>query len=301
MPGDERGQATIEWVALVLIVALALGGMVAAGVFPDGRSFAGMLAHRLLCAVRGDCAAGRAALAAAYGEEDAALVRLHAPSIVYEPGGYSLPVDFRSCRSHRCSDAPDNRDLDVHRSARGDHPATAFTRVIHRDGETFVQYWLYYPSSTTTLAGSAAALRKVGLRPGHHRDDWESYQVRIDRAGNASSRASSHTGYRSCKLHPCEGMWLPSTGWTRVSRGSHAGHVPMEVTLAYDRESDTGVRVERPLYPGVDMRERTTTAAGLALVPLETLDHSGYERLGKGISPPWEKDVYDDPLAGGTA
>jgi hypothetical protein len=98
---------------------------------------------------------------------------------------------------------------------------------------------------------------------------------------------------------------MPSTGWTRVSRGSHAGHVPWRVRLRYESVRDHGRATravpERPLYPGVGMRERTTTAAGLRLVPLETLDRAGYRRLDPRVSPPWEKRLYHDPLAPGTA
>src|SRR5688500_16990895 len=126
---QERGQATIEWTALVLLVALMVGGLLAAAAHADGRSFAGLLVHRLVCAARDGCGDGRSALVAAYGPRDAALVRSHAPN-VYEKGTFALPVDFRRCRSHACADAPNDPDLDVHRSARGGIPATAFTRVI---------------------------------------------------------------------------------------------------------------------------------------------------------------------------
>ncbi len=81
-------------------------------------------------------------MAAAYGAEDAELVRRLAPGIVYEPGTFTLPVDFRECRAHACSDARDDRDLDVHAALRGGARATVFTHVVRSDGETFVQFWL---------------------------------------------------------------------------------------------------------------------------------------------------------------
>jgi hypothetical protein len=139
---SERGQASTEWIAVILCVTLALAGAGAGLGDVDGRSYGGWLAHSIVCAVKGDCAEEGDALAAAYGDSDADLVRRFAPSLVYEPGTYTLPVDFRGCRSHRCSDAPDDRDLDAHRSSRGGHPATAFTHVVRRDGEVFIQYWL---------------------------------------------------------------------------------------------------------------------------------------------------------------
>src|SRR5919202_5615709 len=114
----EHGQATVEWVGLVLLVALALAALAAVVPAPGGgRTLAEAIAHAIVCAVRGDCRAaaarGDAELVAAYGARDAALVRRYAPSIAYEPGTYTLPVDWRQCRSHRCSDAPDRPDRDV--------------------------------------------------------------------------------------------------------------------------------------------------------------------------------------------
>lgn len=311
---SQRGQATIEWTGAVLLVALVLGALVAVGPRVDGRSFGSFLAHRIACAARGGCDDGDDELAAAYGERDARLVRDYAPNIVYEPGTLTLPVDFRNCRSHRCSDAPDNRDLDVDRSKRGRVPATAFTRVVRDGGETFLQYWFYYPDSTSTiggLAGAYDALRPVRTvedvlegrsgYPGFHQDDWESYQVRIDGQGRVLVRASSHTGYQGCKQRRCRNRWFRWTGWTRVSRGSHAGHIPTRppddprLPDALDDE-----RRDQPAYPGVDFRERTTGAEGLVLVPLETLDKDSYVPLDPGIVPPWGKDVYTDPRSNET-
>src|SRR4051794_21557132 len=138
---SETGQATIEWTAVVLLVALVLGAALAFVPVVDGRSFGSFLAHAIVCAIRGGGDDGDRALAAAYGSGDAELVRPCAPNIVYEPGTHTLPVDFRRCRSHRCSDAPDDQSLDTARSNRG-VPAAAFTHVLHRGGTTFLQYWL---------------------------------------------------------------------------------------------------------------------------------------------------------------
>ena len=77
-------------------------------------------------------------------------------------------------------------------AARGSVPggrgaeATVFSHVIHDGGETFIQYWLYYPDSTSTWMGSAGIWNTVIKRatrqdyPGYHPDDWESVHVRID-------------------------------------------------------------------------------------------------------------------------
>jgi hypothetical protein len=304
MAADERGQATAEWIGVVLVVALALGALLAAGPRVDGRSFGGFLAHRIGCAVKGGCSRMDEPLLLAYGSSDAELVRRYAPNIVYEPGTLTLPVDFRQCREHRCSDARDHRDLDVHRSLRGGTHATAFTHVVRDGGETFIQYWFYYPDSTSTVGNTAAGYRLVTGKeyPGWHADDWESYQVRIDQSGRVWVRASSHHGYQGCKQAECENSWFPWTGWTRVSWGSHAGHIPTRApgdgAPQWPPLRDN--RRDAPAYPGVDLRERTTTAEGLVLVPLESMDRRGYERKDPGISPPWDKDVWRDPRSDAT-
>src|SRR3954462_2542074 len=111
----ERGQASVEWIGLLLLVSVSLLAALALVPAVDGRPLGAAIARALVCAVRGDCHSDGAALRRAYGERDAALVRKHAPNIVYEPRTLTLPVDYRHCRSHRCSDAPDDRDLDATR------------------------------------------------------------------------------------------------------------------------------------------------------------------------------------------
>ncbi|MGI8945232.1 MAG: hypothetical protein ACR2GL_03215 [Thermoleophilaceae bacterium] len=314
---SEAGQATVEWVGLVLLAALLLGGVAAvAGARVDGRSFGGFLTHRIFCAVRGGCEDGAAQLAGAYGRGDAELLRRYAPDIVYEPGEAQLPVDWRECRKPACADAPDDRDLDVHRTNSG-RRATVFTRVVRRDGRTYLQYWFYYPDSNSTVLGSdklwngSRLLQKAGriLRgssryPGYHPDDWESYQVRIGRRGGAAVRSSSHGHYQWCKRSSCANRWGSRTGWTRVSRGSHAGHIPIDggvrglwplAGTRPDFRSKSHPRRYRRRLPGRELRERTTTSEGIRLIPLETLEHRRYRPLDDGIKPPWRKRVYSDP------
>jgi len=309
----ERGQASVEWIALVICVATALGAALALVPLVDGRSLGGSVVHALVCAVRGGCAEadGDRALAQVYGLRDAALVRRYAPSIAYESGTYTLPVDWRICRSHACSDAADSSNLDVHAGTRGGTPATAFTHVVHRGGETFIQYWFYYPDSTTTWGGAAALwglLDVVGRStyPGYHADDWEGFQVRVDAAGRSFSRATSHEGYQWCKQPRCQNEWGPWTGWTRVSRGSHAGHVPTVETrrtygFLHGPHRFTGPVRDRPAVEGVDAHERTTSSDDLRLVPLEAIDPRSYHPLQHdGPTPPWDKKVYGDPLSDST-
>ena len=309
---SETGQATIEWTAVMLLVALALAAAVAFLPVVDGRSFGSFLAHSIVCAIRGGCDEGDRALAAAYGPADAALVRHFAPNIVYEPGTHTLPVDFRRCRSHHCSDAPDDQSLDTARSSRG-VPAAAFTHVLHRGDSTFLQYWFYYPDSNSVLGPSSAIwnnspLALAGRYPGFHRDDWEGFQVHLGADGRAVVRATSHDGYQACKQRECRNKWTASTGWTRVSKGSHAGHIPLEAVFVRGGRMQLApnwslLRVfgYRPLYPGVQLPERTTGAAALDLIPIETLSPAVMrDTKWDGISPPWLKEVYLDPLSNST-
>jgi hypothetical protein len=176
------------------------------------------------------------------------------------------------------------------------YTATRFpTRAEH--GLLLLQYWLYYPDSNTTVLGSDKLWEAVWLipklrglvartpgYPGYHRDDWEGYVVRLEPDGSASVRASSHGHWQGCKERDCRGEWTGRTGWTRVSRGSHAGHIPLG-----------GERRQVPLLPGRDLDERTTTSEGLTLIPLETHDRRRYRPHAQGVRPPWRKRAYHEP------
>jgi hypothetical protein len=58
---SESGQATVEWVALVLFLALGLGALLALAPRVDGRSLGAVVARRLTCAVKGGCPGGERA------------------------------------------------------------------------------------------------------------------------------------------------------------------------------------------------------------------------------------------------
>src|SRR4051812_30384011 len=87
---SESGQASLEWTGVVCLVALVLGAAVAFVPAVDGRSFGSVIAHSIVCAVKGGCDSGDDALRAAYGATDAELVRRFAPNIVYEPGTHTF-------------------------------------------------------------------------------------------------------------------------------------------------------------------------------------------------------------------
>src|SRR5437867_1294395 len=142
--GKDAGQATVEWSALVLVVALTLGF----GAYVTRRhtqSLGSALIHAIVCAANDGCPD---ALEDAYGRDIAQKLQRFAPNIVYERGSVELPVDFRRCRELACSNGSD-RPVAIAESALG-QPVAAFTHVVDRHGRggaVYLQYWLYFPES----------------------------------------------------------------------------------------------------------------------------------------------------------
>jgi hypothetical protein len=304
---SQRGQGTVEWVGTLLVVALLLVGLVAAGVRVPGASLARAVASRILCAASlADGCGDVPALIAAYGTEVGELVREQMPMLAFEEGSRALPVDFRRCRSSACGDGSE-RGL-VHRTDQR-LPVTAFVHVVDcRAGEAerseaggadcsgphvgnlYIQYWLYYADSAT--------LRDIPVagKEGYHQDDWEGVQIRIGPDGQVDERASSHNGYNyalnavnwgsdaglgllkdaaeSLGIRASNG-WGPARGLLLVSGGSHAGNAG-----------------------GIAHVDRFTPGRRVHLIPLEpiaTTDTSTF-----AITPPWRKKVWRDPEAQGT-
>jgi hypothetical protein len=262
MRRSESGQATVEWSALLLVLAMLFAGLAYAVSRTEAWGWGEGVLHALVCSAGGGCDDGADALAQAYGPETAELVRRYTPNVVYERRSAELPIDFRRCRKLDCSNGPSDA-AQIDRSSAG-LPVTAFTRVVDRrpaGGALYLQYWFYYPESFS--GGIGRLLGPLAHRwPGFHPDDWEGYQVRIGKDGAATARATAHGGYG--------GGWRSWTGWYRVSGGSHAGQLVAG--------------------PG---RERITHASGLELVPLEPL--RDLAAVSFAISPPWLKPVYTDP------
>lgn len=304
MRESEGGQSTIEWVALLALLALLLAGLLAAGVRVPGLELARLLGSRILCAASlADGCGDQPRLTAAYGSEIGELVREMMPAIGFERGSRALPVDFRRCRESECGDGS-ARGL-VHRSDAG-LPVTAFVHVVdcrsgsetegadcsgERAGSLYLQYWLYYADSAT-LRGVPVAGRK-----GYHRDDWESVQVRIGPDGETSQRASSHHGFNhgggavnwgsDAGLDSLNEMaeavgarerggWGPETGLLLVSGGSHAGSV-------------SG-------WPDID---RLIWGRQVHLIPLEPIAAATAATFA--VTPPWQKRVWLDPEAESTS
>jgi hypothetical protein len=316
----ERGQATVEWVGLLLVVSLLLAALVATGIRVPGASLARAIASKVICAVaQAEHCGDEPTLIASYGSEVGRLVRRHMPSLVFEHGSRALPVDFRDCRSSACGDGPGQGR--VRRTDRG-LPVTAFVHVIdcrpeaveateaagadcseERAGNLYLQYWTYYADSAT-LRGVPI----VGAR-GYHADDWESVQIRIRPGGEVDARASSHNGFNHDKgagnwgsdagIGPLKDIaeaigsrphngWGPETHVLLVSGGSHAGNIG-----------------------GAPDSERTAPGRVVHLVPLEMIAGSASGIPGAptwqvravgapvnfAIPPPWRKHVWRDPEA----
>lgn len=293
--GSERGQGTVEWVGLVLLVSALMLATVAAGVRVPGATLARVLADRLLCAASlTDGCGDEPTLIAAYGTEVGQLVRRQVPMLVFERGSSAVPVDFRTCRSSACSNAQ-GEGL-IHRTDER-LPVTAFVHVIdcreedaertgaggadcsgERAGNLYVQYWTYYADSAT-LRGVPVAGKK-----GYHRDDWESVQFRIGPDGGVDQRASSHHGYNyflsdvnwmSDAGVAAHDGWGPETRLLLVSGGSHAGNAA-----------------------GFADVSRFTPGRRVHLVPLEQIAKETDARFA--VSPPWLKRVWRDPEYEGT-
>lgn len=298
-PLAQAGQATPEYIGLVLLVATVIGlGLTIAGAIPPRGGLTRAVAAKFLCAVggAGECehVAGlpaRSPLERVYGAALAAMLIEQAPDIHFEDDDFvSMPVDYRECRQRSCADSINPGHVRL--TQTGLRPA-AYVHVIDcresarrdddldcegaRNGNVYLQYWLYYPDSET---------HGLGRLGGYHLDDWESFQVRVDATGSALARASSHHGYngRSGGLISVasDAGFDGKSGWDtilntlHVAAGSHAG-----MTLPSVEDS------------------REIPRSELRLIPLEPIAASG-DAPPFAISPPWEKGVWRDPESTGT-
>jgi hypothetical protein len=193
----QRGQASVEWIALVGALAVALTTSLAVGrsLVPDRQ--------------QRPPDPGRVA----YGDETAALVERFAPGLVYERGLLDAPVDPRACRTAAC--------------ARGAAPVL-FTHVVRRGPTTYVQYWGYWPdSSWHGIAG----------RHADDWESFQVRINADGTADARASAHHGYTGHRigpdlnvnqvDPSLVPARWRpgWVPYAGWWRIAEHSHAGFV----------------------------------------------------------------------------
>ena len=294
----QRGQSTVEWIGLVLLVALMAVGITAAvtGRLP-GAELARVIAQRIACAagLGTDCLGlPDPELVAEYGPEVAAAVREHTPTLAYEEGMRALPVDFRRCRADPCSTgaaagqvtASDDGEpvslfahaVDCRAEAAEESARDGYECSGERAGNLYLQFWAYYAGSQSWAA--------VPGEVGHHADDWESFQLRVGPEGSAA-RASSHHGYNydggaSSWLSDAgvveRSAWGPARGRYFISGGSHAGR-------AYERPG--------PLH-------RWTRGEAVRLVPIEAIARGRWGETEFEVVRPWLKRVYRDPEYDGT-
>ena len=295
---DQGGQASPEWLGVVLVVSLAFTAMVATGVRIPGTALALAMTEQLICAVNlGEgCGGEPSALTLAYGPELAELVALRTPTLEYEEGMLALPVDWRTCREDACANGPDSGE--ANESQMGES-VTLFSHVVNcidpqaptppearcegdAAGNIYVQYWAYYPDSATTPFDE-----RIFGRAGYHPDDWESFQVRIGPNG-IEERASSHHGYNDesgdgvndTGWLPGKSAWSTASGRYWISSKSHAGRV--------------GTWQGAP--------HRWTAPGDVRVIPLETMRDEWEDYVGSEKHlPAWLKDVYLDPETTGTS
>src|SRR5690349_17278105 len=147
--GRERGSASVEHAALVLLAALvacAVIALVAVGPGRDDGSLAAAIAFKQRCAVRYPDPCWQDPLTEAYGRDLAGAIRALAPPPEPRlgPGGEPLVgVDFRRCRQASCATAASERLTTANRRT------TAFTSI--RDdrrsaGTVTIDYWIYRPT-----------------------------------------------------------------------------------------------------------------------------------------------------------
>ncbi|MFL5844641.1 MAG: hypothetical protein ACJ762_08110 [Solirubrobacteraceae bacterium] len=189
---NDRGQASVEWIALIGVVALLFtAATLAAGPY--------LSAHgRRIPPSEG------AALA---------LARRWAPALVLERGTTGVPVDPRTCRAVACS--------------IGATPVL-FTHVLHRGTTTYVQYWAYWPeSSWHGVAGRHAddwESFQVRIDP-----DGIAWARASAHHGYTGRRIGPDLNVNQVRPQWVPERWR--RGWTRYANGyaiaknSHAGYV----------------------------------------------------------------------------
>lgn len=146
----QSGAATVEHVALALLIALLmLAGVAAFAAGPPlekGRELGTSIARKLRCAPRLPGPCWRDPLTEAYERPLAGLVRALAPEPTARVGPSGLPllpVDFRYCRRESCAVPGESIGLTA-----SNRRVTAFVAVDDRrasGGGVTVTYWLYRP------------------------------------------------------------------------------------------------------------------------------------------------------------
>ncbi len=146
----ERGAASVEHAALVVLMALLACAVVALVLGGRGErpSLASSIASKQRCAVRYPDPCWQDPLSEAYGRDVAGAVRALAPAPEAKlgPGGQALVgVDYRRCRQVSCAvPGPDAAHLTV-----SNRRTTAFTSIAdlrRAGGGLTIDFWVYRPT-----------------------------------------------------------------------------------------------------------------------------------------------------------
>ena len=144
MGGGERGAASVEHAALLLLMAAVAGAIVALFAIggETGRSsLASAIAQKQRCAVRYPAPCWQDPLTEAYGRDLAGAVRALAPTPEARAAADGTPVvgvDYRRCRQVSCA-IPGPEAAHLTTSGRR---TTAFTSVAGEE----IRYWIYRPT-----------------------------------------------------------------------------------------------------------------------------------------------------------
>jgi len=163
----ERGAASVEHAALVLLMALAACAVVALVLGGRGEpsSLASSIASKQRCAARYPEPCWQDPLSEAYGRDVAGAVRALAPAPEAKlgPGGQALVgVDYRRCRQASCAvPGPDAAHLTA--SNRRTTAFTSITDARRAGGGVVIDYWVYRPTLGWELIRREVAAEELAM------------------------------------------------------------------------------------------------------------------------------------------
>ena len=163
---EQRGAASVEYLALAGVIGLAIivaiAALVASPPSRGERELGEMLARRIACPPRHPVPCGRNPLALAYGFPLGKLVRYLAPgpSVI----GGELPVDFRYCRRASCADPGQRPGLTA--SGRRVTEFTSVEDARSASGAVGITYWLYRPGQRWQRIGRTAGAAEIAAASG---------------------------------------------------------------------------------------------------------------------------------------
>jgi hypothetical protein len=142
---EERGSASVEYLALAALMGLiAVGAIAALIVGPsaqEGRLLGGAIARRIACAPKLPAPCRRDPLVLTYGRPLAGVIRALAPAPAARDG--RVGIDFRYCRQPSCA-VPAGPHLTT--AGRRTTAFTAVRDLRRSSGVVEIDYWLYRPA-----------------------------------------------------------------------------------------------------------------------------------------------------------